>query len=442
MLAGVSLWALRQPWIGIMAWTMLSLGSPHVEFGYAAAYWPVASVVAICTLLGLLGSKDKVNPMTGSAPWWLLAFTVWMCITLPASMFFTPSYPLWERTMKTFLMLYVTLAVITDLRKLNVFIWINVIAIAFYGVKGGVFTILSGGNHRVWGPGGFIEGNNEVGLAVIVVIPLMRYLQLQMTGKWSKLIMTGAIVLCLATVLGTHSRGALVGVAAMVAVLWWRGENKFQWGSIIVLLAVMALPLMPEHWWTRMETIKTYNEDESALGRINAWWMAWNLAKDNIFGGGFMIYNAITFGRYAPIPEDIHAAHSIYFQVLGEHGFIGLFLFMAIGASTWLTANRLRKIGRQHQPLKWAADLGAMVQVSMVGYATTGAFLSLTYYDLPYNVMVMAMVGQRLVLAHVNNLASQPVATASATAAATQTGAGDKPQPPRSGPGQGRLGGV
>jgi probable O-glycosylation ligase (exosortase A-associated) len=171
--------------------------------------------------------------------------------------------------------------------------------------------------------------------------------------------------------------------------------------------------------------------------------VAWRIAFDYPFGVGFDAARSQLFGAYSRYPEmGVVVAHSIYFQMMGEHGFIGLFLFMAIGASTWLTANRLRKIGRQHQPLKWAADLGAMVQVSMVGYATTGAFLSLTYYDLPYNVMVMAMVGQRLVLAHVNNLASQPVATASATAAATQTGAGDKPQPPRSGPGQGRLGGV
>jgi hypothetical protein len=77
-----------------------------------------------------------------------------------------------------------------------------------------------------------------------------------------------------------------------------------------------------------------------------------------------------------------------------------------------------------------------MVQVSMVGYATTGAFLSLTYYDLPYNVMVMAMVGQRLVLAHVKQLAQQPAQPAAPPAVA------DKAPPPRSGNGQGRLGGV
>ena len=63
------------------------------------------------------------------------------------------------------------------------------------------------------------------------------------------------------------------------------------------------------------------------MGRINAWTMALNLAKDNFFGGGFSIYESAVFARYAPDPE-ARAAHSIYFQVLGEHGFVGLFLFL------------------------------------------------------------------------------------------------------------------
>lgn len=73
-----------------------------------------------------------------------------------------------------------------------------------------------------------------------------------------------------------------------------------------------------------------YAQDSSALGRLNAWWMAFNLAKANFFGGGFAIYNAQTFALYAPDPTDIHAAHSIYFMVLGEHGFVGLALFLLL----------------------------------------------------------------------------------------------------------------
>jgi probable O-glycosylation ligase (exosortase A-associated) len=148
---------------------------------------------------------------------------------------------------------------------------------------------------------------------------------------------------------------------------------------------------MPEAWWDRMETIGEYKEDGSALGRINAWHFAWNLASDRLIGGGFSIYSAELFARYSPDPERVHAAHSIYFQALAEHGFPGLLLFLTIGTLTWLDARRLIRMGATHTQLAWAADLGRMTQVSMIGYATGGAFLSLSYWDMPYNIM--AIVG-------------------------------------------------
>lgn len=394
MLVAATAWSLRRPWIGVMAWSLVSLMSPHMQFGYAAAGWPVATGIAVCTMLGLLATKDKQNPMIGAGPWWLLAFTIWICITLPFSIFFDQSYSLWERSMKIYLMLFVTLALITDKHKLDVFIWICVVSIAYYGVKGGVFTILTGGNHRVWGPGGFIQGNNEVAIAVLMVVPMMRYLQLQMTKGWAIHTMTASMVLCVVTSLGTHSRGALLALAGMGVFFWLKSDRKVLFGALILLLGVGALSLMPEHWWERMDTIKSYQTDASAMGRINAWWMAWNLALDRIVGGGFMIWNSIVFRQYAPDPEDPHAAHSIYFQIMGEHGFIGLFLFLGIGAATWWSARQLTRLGRSHPDLKWAADLGPMLQVTMIAFAIGGAFLSLAYYDLPYNVMVMAVLGR------------------------------------------------
>ncbi|MFY9514102.1 MAG: putative O-glycosylation ligase, exosortase A system-associated [Rubrivivax sp.] len=395
MLVVATLWSLRHPWIGVMSWSLVSLMSPHMQFGYAAAGWPVATGIAICTLLGLLVTKEKQNPMVGAGSWWLLAFALWICITLPFSIFFNESYLLWERSMKIYLMLFVTLALITTKFRLDVFIWICVVSIAYYGVKGGVFTILTGGNHRVWGPGGFIEGNNEIAIAVLSVVPLMRYLQLQMKNKRAVQIMTASMVLCVVTALGTHSRGALLALAGMGLFFWLKSDRKIVFGIAIVVLGIGALSLMPEQWWERMDTIKSYQSDASAQGRINAWWMAWHLAQDRIFGGGFSIWNSIVFQRYAPVPDDPHAAHSIYFQIMGEHGFVGLFLFMAIGAATWWAARDMNRIGRSRPDLKWATDLGSMIQVSMIAFAIGGAFLSLAYYDLPYNVMVMAMLGRR-----------------------------------------------
>ena len=166
-------------------------------------------------------------------------------------------------------------------------------------------------------------------------------------------------------------------------------------GAVVVLTAFM---LMPGQWHERMATIGSYEEDSSAMGRINAWWMAWNLAKDRFpIGGGFAIYEPDVFARYAPNPIDLHAAHSIYFQVIGEHGFVGLFLFLLVFLLAWRAGSWTIRNTRGIPELSWASDLAGMLQASLVGFAIGGAFLSLTYFDLPYYIAVMLIVTRDLV---------------------------------------------
>ena len=409
IIVGGSLAALRRPWIGAILWTWVSVMNPHEQFAWRAAYWPVALIVAVCTMIGLLLSKDRQNPFLGAPVWALLGFTLWICVTLPFSIFFEDSFPLWERSMKIYLMIFVTLALINTRQKLDWFIWITVFSLGFYGVKGGAFTLATGGNYLVWGPGGFIGGNNEVALALVMTIPLMRYLQMQSSRKWIRLALGAAMFLTTISVLGSHSRGALLAVVAMASYFWWKAESKLGWGLAIGVVALVILPFMPEQWWSRMETIGTYQQDASAMGRINAWWMAWHLAQDRFFGGGFMIATGSVFRIYAPVPDDPHAAHSIYFQVLGEHGFVGLFIFVSMGVLTWFAASRLIRQSTQDPATKWAADLAAMIQVSMFGYAVGGAFLSLAYFDLPYDMMVAVVVAAAVVRkAHID-AAPQPI---------------------------------
>jgi probable O-glycosylation ligase (exosortase A-associated) len=126
--------------------------------------------------------------------------------------------------------------------------------------------------------------------------------------------------------------------------------------------------------------------------------MATNLAIDRpLTGGGFEIYDAYVFGRYAPVPNDIHAAHSIYFQCLGEHGFIGLGLYLALIVICWRRAKWIIRQTAKRDDLKWAAQLAGMIQVSMIGFGVGGAFLSLLYFDVPYYLMGALLVTGQIV---------------------------------------------
>jgi probable O-glycosylation ligase (exosortase A-associated) len=395
VLVWIIIQAFKRPWIGILGWTWLSIMNPH-QLTWSLRTMPFAAAIGGATLIGLFMTKDRRDYSLSRESITLMLFMAWMCITLPFSMIFGEAFELWKRVMKIDLMILVAIVLLHSKRHMMLLTWVLVFSIGFFGVKGGAFTLLTGGSYKVWGPEStYIEGNNEIALAVVIVIPLMRFLQMQMQAKWAKTVMTVCMVLMAMAALGSHSRGALLAIAAMALVLWWRSKNKLAGAIVMVVVAVALLSVMPAEWWERMNTIKTYKQDESAMGRINAWWMAWNLAKANFFGGGFYIWTGSVFAVYAPDPNDPHAAHSIYFMVLGEQGFIGLFLFLTLFTMVFFTAGTLRTMGKARPQTQWLSDLGGMLQVSLAGYAVGGAFLSLSYWDLPYNLMVLAVVGKR-----------------------------------------------
>lgn len=388
-------YGLLHPWLGVLGWTWLSTMNPHA-YSWQLSSLPVAAAMALSVLLGVLITRDRRDFFATRETIVLMLFMAWMCVTLPFSFFVDLSLPLWNRVMKIDLMILVAMVVLHSKKHIVMLTWVLVGSLGFYGVKGGLFAIATAGSYRVWGPTGtYIEGNNEIALALVMIIPLMRFLHINAQSVWVRRGLLGAMPLTALAALTSYSRGALLAIAAMFAVMWWRSDKKALAAIVLVVFGIALLSLMPEQWWDRMRSITSYSEDTSTTGRFNAWWMAWNLAKDNFFGGGFAISTVKLFAIYAPNPTAVHAAHSIYFMVLGEHGFVGLFLFLLLWFFVWQSAGRLRIQGQKRPQTQWLSHLGAMCQVSLAGYAVGGAFLSLSYYDLPYNILILVVLGCR-----------------------------------------------
>ena len=175
-----------------------------------------------------------------------------------------------------------------------------------------------------------------------------------------------------------------------------------------VVATVLVFAIMPQQWFDRMATVTTYEQDASAMGRINAWHMAFNMAKAKFLGGGFDAFQPGTFAAYAPDPDNVHDSHSIYFEVLGEHGFVGLALFLLLGLATWRTASWVIKHARRDPEKRWAADLAAMIQVSLVGYATAGAFLGLAYFDYYYTLIAVVVLCKTVLISQQETRQAEP----------------------------------
>ncbi|SFW29811.1 putative O-glycosylation ligase, exosortase A system-associated [Nitrosovibrio sp. Nv17] len=396
---GMLPYAFKRPYFGALMWVWISVMNPHTQgWGFATTF-PFAAIIAGVTLLSMFLSREPKNLPLTPLTWLLILFVLWMNVTTVFAIYPDAVYDQWNKVMKIMLMNFIVLMLIKTKEQIQHLIWVIVVSLGYYGVKGGVFTIRSGGGEMVWGPmSTFIEGNNEIALALIMTIPLMHYLQTISPNKWVRRGLTVSMLLCAVAAIGTYSRGALLAIVAMSGFLWLKSRQKAGLGLLAVMSVPLLLAFMPEQWSKRMDTINTYEEDESVQGRFNAWWMAYNLAKERpLTGGGFEVTTPDLFFRYAPDPFDIHAAHSIYFQALGEHGFIGLGIYLLLGFMTWRTGSWIIRNTAGNEDHVWARNLASMIQVSLIGFAVGGTFLSLLYFDVPYYLMAAMVVTRILV---------------------------------------------
>jgi putative inorganic carbon (hco3(-)) transporter len=384
-----------RPYIGVLMFAWLGYMNPHrLAYGFAFTF-PWVMIVAITTMVALVFSREEKRiPWSATTALWVMLI-VWMNITTVFALNPVAAHAEWLRTMKVHLLTLVTLVLMTDRSRIEALVWVIALSIGYYGIKGGLFSLLTGGQYRVWGPDGtLIGGNNELALALVMILPLMRYLQLTARHRYVRIGLIVAMGLTALAILTTFSRGALLGASVMGMFLWWKAKR----GKLAMLMALLVLvpailAFMPETWYERMSTITTYQQDTSAMGRINAWWFAYHVAEDHpIVGGGFDVFSPQWFRVYAPDPNDWHDAHSIYFEVLAEHGFVGLALFLALGASTFLAARRIERRAAAAPELAWAGELSSAVQVSIIGYAVGGGFLTLANFDLYYHLMAIVIL--------------------------------------------------
>lgn len=400
IIAGTIPFILRRPYIGILTWVWLSVMNPHTQgWGFAVDY-PFAAIIGTLTLISLVINKVPKTAPNVPVVIVFIAFILWMNVTTFFAIHPDLVYDQWSKVMKIMLMSYVTCILIRDKRHIQLLIGVIVFSLAYYGVKGGIFTLTSGGLYMVMGPGNsFIAGNNEMALALVITIPLLYYLQIITKHKLARYGLVVAMLLCAVAALGSYSRGALLALAAMGGFLWLKSQHKLRLALLCILAIPLVLAYMPEKWTQRMDTINTYEVDQSVAGRFNAWGMAYNLSKDRpLVGGGFAVTTRELFDRYAENVNDVpRAAHSIYFQALGEHGYVGLGLYLLLGFLTWRSGAWILRNTKNLKEYQWASSLASMIQVSIIGFAVGGAFLSLLYFDVPYYLMA-AMMATRIIV--------------------------------------------
>lgn len=384
--------AVYRPFAGVLLWCWISFMNPHrLLFGFAVDL-PWAVAVFAATLLGAVLSGEFRRPCTNALTWLLIALLV--CITVTSVTALGVPADVWAKhdsVMKVILGLLLTSALLTDRRRIHALVWAMAIAIGYYGVRGGVFAITTGGNYRVWGPPQtMITDNNHLAAAMLVTLPLMNYLRLQSRHRPVRIGLAAAMALTLLAVVGSYSRGALIGLCAVGAVMWWRSHAKVISATLLAVALAGAVTFMPPQWAERMNSIGAYQADASASERLVLWGISWKLALARpLLGSGFTgPYTRSVVDQVAP-GGPARAVHSIWFELLGEQGFVTFAVWLAMTLTAALWSQRLIRATRGVAGLAWAHDLGRMAQVSLVAYLVSGTFLSLSYWDFYWTLLVV-----------------------------------------------------
>ena len=239
---------LRNVEYGAYLWTWLSLMNPHrLAYGFATTL-PWAQLTAVFTFMAMVFSRErKPLPLNGGV---VALILLWLWMTLTAVTSINPSDIVWERWIfvsKINLMLLVTLMLLRGRQQIDRLVWIVALSVGFFGIKGGAFTIGTGGAYRVWGPpGSMLEENNALAVGLIIVLPLFYYLRETVADRRLRPFLLVAMLLMVASVLGSQSRGALVALVAMGMFLGFKSKHPVRFSLVAVLVLVVGIQFMPD----------------------------------------------------------------------------------------------------------------------------------------------------------------------------------------------------
>ena len=385
--------AFRRPLIGLLTFSWLAYMRPQdLCWGWVQDQrW--SFLVAVVTTAGYI-SRGSTKWFHGEIrTWCLIALCAWVGLSLAFSDVYDPILmPDYIEFCKVIGVALFTTAVVTKPEHLRVLLWVIALSFGFYGIKIGLAGVLLFGNlHVRQGPGGMLEDNNNFGLALTMGLPLLVEIGKAERNKILRRGVYAMIPLTVITILLTHSRGALVSILAMTAVLVWRSRHRLVGAAVVFVGGLAAVAFAPRSLIERYATLQNVQTDGSAMGRIAAWKTALNMSEDNpVFGVGYGCFQWL-YPRYASQAayEGRRVAHNAYLQILAECGGPALALYVFLMLASFWSLAKLRREAKRRYHTSWIINYANMLEATLVAFAVGSMFLNRAQFDLFYHFIAI-----------------------------------------------------
>lgn len=404
--------AVRRPFLFILAYVYIDIVAPQRLSYYLLNAIPLSQIVVGLAIGSWLLIDNKRDTRFDQLQLVILLLLVYCGLTTFNADFPVEAAMKWSWVWKAlFFSLFLTLVLRTRLR-IEAILLTLVLSCSALAISGGLKTVLGGGGYGslrllLADNSGLFEGS-IFSMAAISIIPIILWLARHGTiFTERKLVWPFAIALifaCLLIPVGTQARTGLVCAAFLAAYYLRDSRRRLLYIGGIGAALLVALPLLPSAFAARMDTIGSYQSDESASTRIAVWSWTWDYALDHPFGGGFDAFrqNELRVNRVEvtgegnsrsvriePYTDAGRAYHNSYFEMLGEQGFPGLALWLWLHiVGLWRMERIRRRYKRETADHAWVAPLATALQASQLVYLLGSMFVGIAFQ--PFMFLILA----------------------------------------------------
>ncbi|GGD60531.1 putative O-glycosylation ligase, exosortase A system-associated [Erythrobacter arachoides] len=414
-IAAVMAMGFRRPFLWVLLYIYVDIVAPQKVAWGLLTQLSISLVVFVMAFAGYFLLDSKKGSRLSARQGLVLLFLVWCGLTTLWADYQDTAWLKWDWVWKGLVFAaFLPLTLRTRLR-IEAAALVMVLSAATIIIPAGIKTVFSGGggygalSSLVAENTGLYEGStlSTVAVAMIPLVVWVARFSTIITER--RLAMTFAVALCFAALLvpvGTQTRTGLVCVAVLGVLSMRSARHKVLYAGLAGAVLLAAIPFLPASYTERMGTIVDHQSDQSASTRVAVWEWTWNYAKANPLGGGFDAYrgNSFTYQTrqveevggtqevtYQEVTEESRAYHSAYFEVLGEQGYVGLFIWFAIHLSGLWQMERVRRryaLREDDESRRWRS-LATALQHGHVVYLVGAAFIGVGYQ--PFIFMMVGL---------------------------------------------------
>ncbi|MEO5868168.1 MAG: putative O-glycosylation ligase, exosortase A system-associated [Sphingomonas sp.] len=406
----------RRPFLFVLSYVYIDIVSPQRLTYLLLNSVPISLIAVALAVGGWLLADDKRDARVGPRQGLIILLLLWCFITTKNADFPVEALDKWDWVWKALAFAaFLPLTLRTRLRIESLLLFMIASAASII-IVGAIKTLASGGgygelNLMVSNNSGLYEGST-ISTVAIAIIPLVLWFTRHGTifpPDWKVKTFCFALVFaCLLIPIGTSTRTGLLCIGLVAVLMLRETKRKLLYLGLIAAIGLIAVPFLPSAFSDRMSTIKSYKADESASTRIAVWQWTWEYAKSHPFGGGFEMYrqNQIRYDTEKVAGEagnssvektltidKARAFHSAYFEMLGEQGWPGLILWLAISLIGVFRMELLRRRYRKPDDgEEWIAPLAGALQSAHLVYLLGAAFIGIAFQPFVF-MLVGAQIG-------------------------------------------------